>query len=99
MPGVGSAGFWFAEDATLGEVSVSRAFCYVSAYAPDVLGPCFRPPCLALVTWLVCQDWTASITRGVEFPLIKAWEAYDFWIILAILYSVMFGTALREHKF
>ena len=28
----------------------------------------------------------------------RRWERYDFWVILAIMYLVMFGTAIAEHK-
>ncbi len=28
----------------------------------------------------------------------RLWELYDFWVILAIMYLVMFGTALMQHK-
>jgi|GEM_PF-3267540 len=58
----------------------------------------FAPPCLALLTWLMTRGWTAMIARGNPRPWIAVWQKYDFWVILAILYIVMWTAAVVEHK-
>jgi hypothetical protein len=56
------------------------------------------PPCLAALIWLLTRGWTLLMMRGRPTPRIAMWQRYDFWIILAILYIVMFAAALVRHK-
>jgi len=56
------------------------------------------PPCLALVTWLIIRGWKLMMMGGRSTSRIAAWQKYDFWIILGILYVVMFAAAVIEHK-
>ena len=58
----------------------------------------FAPPVLAVITWLMTRGWTKSMMQGRSTLRINAWQKYDFRIILAILYIVMFTTAIIEHK-
>jgi len=56
------------------------------------------PPCLTLLTWLLTRGWTYLMMRGRTTARITAWQRYDFWIIFAIIYVVMFTAALVGHK-
>jgi len=56
------------------------------------------PPILAAMTWLLTRGWTSMMMRGRTTSRIATWQKYDFWIILAILYLVMFTAALVKHK-
>jgi hypothetical protein len=58
----------------------------------------FAPPCLALVTWLMTRGWKVIVMGNRSTPRITAWQKYDFWIILLILYVVMFTAAVIEGK-
>ncbi|HJY07704.1 MAG TPA: hypothetical protein VJ323_15410 [Bryobacteraceae bacterium] len=58
----------------------------------------FAPPCLALLTWLMTRGRKFMMMGNRSTPRIAAWQKYDFWIILAILYVVMFAAAAIEHK-
>ena len=56
------------------------------------------PPALATITWLMSRGWISAMMNGRSTSNITLWKKYDFWIILAILYVVMFADALLEHK-
>jgi len=56
------------------------------------------PPILAAMTWLLTRGWTSMMMRGRTTSRIAKLQKYDFWIILAILYLVMFTAALVKHK-
>jgi hypothetical protein len=58
----------------------------------------FAPPCLALVTWLMTRGWKVIVMGNRSTPRITAWQKYDFWIILLILYVVMFAAAVIDGK-
>ena len=58
----------------------------------------FGPPCLAVVTWAFARGWSRAMQGGQISERFQRWERYDFWVILAIMYLVMFGTAIAEHK-
>ena len=58
----------------------------------------FAPPCLALLAWLMTRRWKLMMMGGRSTSRIAAWQKYDFWIILGILYVVMFAAAVIEHK-
>jgi hypothetical protein len=51
-------------------------------------------PFLALGIWLSIGSRTGNVDPWRRVRLGK----YGFWIILAIFYTVMFATALVEHK-
>jgi hypothetical protein len=44
------------------------------------------------------RGWKLMVMGGRSTPRIEAWQKYDFWIILVILYIVMFAAAIIEHK-
>jgi hypothetical protein len=58
----------------------------------------FAPPCLALLTWLMTRGWKLMMMGSRSTSRTAAWQKYDFWIILGILYVVMFAAAIIEHK-
>jgi hypothetical protein len=58
----------------------------------------FGPPALALIGWLFTRGWTRAMLSGEPSGLFRAWQRYDFWVILAILYIVMFIAAIMLHK-
>jgi hypothetical protein len=44
------------------------------------------------------RGWKLIIMGSRSTSRITAWQKYDFWIILGILYVVMFAAAVIEHK-
>jgi len=58
----------------------------------------FAPPCLALLTWLMTRGWKFIVMGNRSTSRVTAWQKYDFWIILLIMYAVMFTAAVVEGK-
>jgi hypothetical protein len=56
------------------------------------------PPILGTLGWAMTCARTSAIMGGRTTPRILAWQKYDFWIILALMYVVMFAAAFIEHK-
>jgi hypothetical protein len=44
------------------------------------------------------RGWKLMMMGSRSTSRTAAWQKYDFWIILGILYVVMFAAAVIEHK-
>jgi len=56
------------------------------------------PPTLAVLAWVMTRRWVSMMMRNRPRAWVRAWQKYDFWIILCILYAVMFSAAVLDHK-
>jgi hypothetical protein len=56
------------------------------------------PPTLGILCWFMTRGWITMTMGNRTTPRIDWWRKYDLWIILGIMYVVMFGAAVLQHK-
>ena len=52
------------------------------------------PPVGAAVWWLMARGWAGAVQGGKTSATTKTRQKWEFWVILAIAYLLMFGITI-----
>jgi len=60
--------------------------------AQQILLDIVAPPILAVIWWLKSRSWAQTVQGENVSERTKARQKKEFWILLAVVYLLMFGT-------
>jgi hypothetical protein len=52
------------------------------------------PPIMAALVWFMSRGWALSVQAGVASDRTKRRQRVEFWMVLALMYSITIGMAV-----